>query len=155
MGLVKVFKKNNYFTVVATKNISKGESILKLRGAFSSIPDKYSVQIGEKKHLFAFSEKPEDESSSFRFLNHSCSPNSFFDMPKGTLVALKDIMENEEIVFHYCTTEYEMTSPFMCLCGSLNCLNEIKGYKYLSEKNKTELLFQSSPHLKILETEIF
>lgn len=151
MNPVKVIKKGQYYSVVSTRNISKGEPILKLQGAVSDFADKYSLQIGEKKHLFAFSERPDDETSVFRFLNHSCSPNSYFDMPHGTLLALKDIPANEEIVFHYCTTEYEMASPFQCLCGSKNCLSEIRGYKYLSQENKNELASQLAPHLKIIE----
>lgn len=135
--------------VVATKKILKSEAILKLQGAVSSLPDKYSLQIGENKHLFPLSENPEDESSFFRFLNHSCSPNSYFDMPNGTLIALKDIEENEEVVFHYCTTEYEMSSPFLCLCGAKNCLGEIKGFKFLSEEIKKELEPYLAPHLKL------
>lgn len=148
MNPVKVLKKNSYFTVVATKNISQGNPILKLQGAVSSLADKYSLQIGDNKHLFAFTDKPDDESSVFRFLNHSCSPNSYFDLASGTLLALRDIHADEEIVFHYCTTEYEMASPFTCLCGSKKCLGEIKGYKYLSAESKKELDLQIAAHLK-------
>lgn len=154
MNPVKVVKKDDYFTVIATKNILKGDSILKLQGAISAVPDKYSLQIGKKEHLRAFSEDPEDEASSFRFLNHSCSPNSYFDIPNRILIALNEIAINEEIVFHYCTTEYEMISPFKCLCGSKNCLGEIKGYNYLSSENKKKLFSQLSPHLKTAETTI-
>jgi hypothetical protein len=151
MNPLKVLKRGNYFSVVATQNISKGDVILKLQGAVSSLQDKYSLQIDEKKHLFAFSENPEIESSLFKFLNHGCSPNSYFDMPKGTLIALKNIEPNDEIVFHYCTTEYEMSSPFQCHCGSKNCIGEIKGYKYLSTEVKEKLDFQVAPHLKAIE----
>lgn len=152
MSPIKVLQKKNYFTVVATQKILKGDTILKLQGTVSSSPDKYSIQIDEKKHLHAFSENPEDAASCFRFLNHSCSPNSYFEMPAGILIALGDIDKNEEVVFHYCTTEYEMKSPFKCLCGFKNCLMEIKGYKYLPAKDKKELYGQLAPHLKIRET---
>lgn len=151
MNPVKVVKKEQYYCTVATRVILKGETVLKLDGAVSSIPNKYSLQIGEKKHLYAFSEDPADESSAFRFLNHSCSPNCYFDMTHGTLVALRDIAANEEINFHYCATEYEMTSPFECLCGSARCLKEIKGYKFLSEADKISLKDQLAPHLKQTE----
>jgi hypothetical protein len=72
-------------------------------------------------------------------------------MPKGTLIALQNIESNEEIVFHYCTTEYKMSSPFQCHCRSKDCIGEIKGYKYLSKEVKEKLGFQIAPHLKAIE----
>ncbi len=150
MNTIKVTEKDHYFTVVATKKIVKGDLILNLQGTTSPIPTKYSIQIGSDKHLLAPSNNPQDESSGFRFLNHSCSPNSYFDIPNMSLLALKDIEEGEEITYHYCTTEYKMSSPFQCLCGSKNCLHEIKGFYYLSEERKQELLSQLAPHLKKL-----
>ena len=148
MNKIKVVKKDHYLTVGAAKPISKGEIILKLQGTISASRDKYSLQIDEKKHLHPFSDDPKDESSSFRFLNHSCSPNSYFDIPGMSLITLKNINENEEVVFHYCTTEYEMSSPFKCLCGSKKCLLEIKGFRYLPKEKKKELFSQLAPHLK-------
>ena len=151
MSKIKVARKDHYLTVVATKPLLKGDTILKLQGTISSEPNKYSLQLGEREHLLSFSEDPMDESSFFRFLNHSCSPNSYFDIPNMSLRALKNININEEVVFHYCTTEYEMASPFQCLCGNLNCLHEIKGFKYLTMGNKRELFSQTAPHLKIID----
>lgn len=151
MNKIKVLKKDDHFTVTTTEKIAKGENILKLQGAVSNIADKYSIQIAEKQHLYPFSDRPDDETSLFRFLNHSCSPNSYFNMPQGTLVALHDIAANEEITFHYCSTEYEMASPFQCQCGSTGCLSEIRGYKYLSEKDKKNISHLLAPHLKTPE----
>ena len=148
MNKVKVAKKNDYFCVVATKKILKGDILLKLQGTISASPDKYSIQIGEKEHLFPFSENPADETSAFRFINHSCSPNSYFDIPNRSLIALKDIEVNEELVYHYCTTEFEMASPFKCLCGTTDCLIEIRGFRYLPDKMKKELFPLLARHLK-------
>lgn len=151
MNKIKVSKKNNRFSVVALKNISKGEYILKLQGTISSVPDKYSIQIDAQKHLYPFSEDPQDESSFFRFLNHSCMSNSYFDIPNMALIALKNILPGEDVTFHYCTTEHEMAFPFQCLCGTVNCLKEIKGFRYLSAEIKKELFSQLAPHLKTAE----
>jgi len=151
MNAAEVIKKNNYFTVVAAKKIPKGDIILKLQGTVSSSPNKYSIQIGAKKHLLPYSDDPQDVHSLFRFLNHSCDPNSYFDLTNNILIALKDISIKEEIVFHYCTTEYEMTSPFKCLCAANNCLSEIKGFKYLTPEVKKQLDAQSAPYLKIMD----
>ena len=150
MNKIKVSEKDQYFTVAAAKKILKGEIILKLQGTTSPAPTKYSLQIDSNKHLLAFSNNTKDESSSFRFLNHSCSPNSYFDIPNMSLLALRDIEANDEINYHYCTTEDEMSSPFKCLCGSKDCLQEIKGFKYLSQENKKTLHAQLASHLKNL-----
>ena len=151
MNKIKVAINNEYRCVVATQRILKGNPILKLQGTISSLPNKYSIQVGENEHLYPFSENPLDESSNFRFLNHSCAPNSYFDMESKILIALKDIDENEEINFHYCTTEYEMASPFKCLCRTTNCIGEIKGFKYLQDEKKKEFFSQLAPHLKVIE----
>lgn len=148
MNKVKVLKKNSYFTLVATKSISAGEIILILEGIISPTPGKYSVQVGIKEHLFPYSEDPHDESSFFRFINHSCEPNCYFNFPDRNLIAFRDIAANEEITFHYCTTEYEMASPFHCLCENKDCLVEIKGFKYLTPDQAKKLLPQLAPHLK-------
>jgi SET domain-containing protein len=151
MNNVKVANKKNYFCVIATKKILKGEFILKLQGTISASPNKYSIQIGEQEHLLAFSDNPQDELSAFRFINHNCSPNSYFDIPNRSLIALKNIDINEEVIYHYCTTEFEMASPFQCLCGDANCLLKIKGFRFLPDENKKELFSQLAPHLKNFE----
>jgi len=151
MNKIKVTRKNDYFCVVATKRISKGEIILNLQGTISASPNKYSIQIGEDEHISPFSEAPMDGSSHFRFINHSCEPNSYFNIPYRSLIALKDIDANTEVNFHYCTTEYEMASPFKCMCGAVDCLSEIKGFRYLPDYKKEEIFSQLAPHLKIIE----
>ncbi len=148
MKNVAIIKKDNHYTVAATKEIKKGELIFKLQGAISTVADKYSIQLGKDKHLFPLSENPLDDSSTFMFLNHSCSPNSYFNLGEDKLIALKNILVDEEINYHYCTTEYEISKPFTCHCGSNNCLREIKGYKYLSESIKYSLALYTATHLK-------
>ena len=148
MSKIKVVKQRNYLTVIAIKKIFKGEVILKLEGSISSVHDKYSLQVTKTKHLHPFSDDPLDESSYFRFLNHSCSPNSYFNFPVMTLVALRDIDGFEPVTFHYCTTEYDMSSPFKCLCKSNACYVEIKGFRYLQKERQEELLDTLADHLK-------
>jgi hypothetical protein len=47
------------------------------------------------------------------------------------LVALKEIKAEEEMTFFYPSTEWEMTQPFSCYCGSINCLRQIRGAAFL------------------------
>jgi hypothetical protein len=47
------------------------------------------------------------------------------------VIALKDIEPNEELCFFYPSTELNMAQPFLCYCGSKDCLQNIKGAKYI------------------------
>ena len=49
------------------------------------------------------------------------------------LVALREIEYDEEMTFFYPSTEWQMTQPFNCYCGHVNCLGQIKGAAFLSE----------------------
>ena len=149
---IKIIEQKNYSKVCSTAKILKEETITRLEGTEQPFPSKYSIQTGEKKHIVPFSENPDDQKSIWRFLNHSCSPNSYFDLEKMSLIAFRDIAEEEEITYHYCSTEFDMALPFQCLCGSKNCLGEIKGYRYLSEEKKNAIMSVSASHLKITET---
>ncbi len=66
-----------------------------------------------------------DDEEVLNWVNHSCSPNSKLDITekKPVLVALRDIIQDEEITADYSTTEVE-GKRIPCHCGSRNC----KGY---------------------------
>lgn len=66
-------------------------------------------------------------------INHSCDPNEFFNMSDLTLIALKDIQENDELKFFYPSTEWDMIQPFECSCNNSECLGRIAGARYLEE----------------------
>lgn len=89
-------------------------------------PTRYTVQIEEKQHLKL---KPE----YLQYINHSCQPNVFFDLKKMEIISLRQIEKGEEITFFYPSTEWKMTEPFKCRCGSENCLNNIEGAVALSK----------------------
>jgi hypothetical protein len=83
-----------------------------------------TVQIDIGKHITL---QPE----FLQYINHSCEPNVFFDTTTMHLVALKKILQQEEMTFFYPSTEWEMVQPFNCYCGSVNCLGTIKGASFL------------------------
>ncbi len=136
---VEIRKTNNYFGVFAINTIEKGEVIFKINtDIIVEKPSKYSVQIAKSKHVepptnIDITDKPD---YFWRFLNHNCEPNSFCNLKDMTFNALRDIKKGEHITFNYLTTEYDMSSPFKCNCNSKNCFGLIKGYKYLSEKER-------------------
>jgi len=69
--------------------------------------------------------------SFLQYVNHSCSPNVFFDTTRMELIALTHIEVGDELVFFYPSTEWSMQQPFSCRCGSRSCLQTIKGAAHL------------------------
>jgi hypothetical protein len=67
-----------------------------------------------------------------QYVNHSCTPNVFFDTAQSDFIALTAIQPGDELVFFYPSTEWEMQQPFTCQCGARNCLKAIKGAAHLS-----------------------
>jgi hypothetical protein len=85
----------------ATKKYKKGEIIYKLCGTVYDYPTRETIHIGSNKHIY-------DQYGIF--INHSFEPTIYI---KDTdLIALKDINENDEIVFNYNENELEMANPF-------------------------------------------
>lgn len=67
------------------------------------------------------------------------------------LVALRDILAEEELSFNYNTTEYDLINQscdFRCFCRSRGCLGEIMGFRYLYLEQKLALEGLLSPFLK-------
>ena len=102
-------------------DLNSGEIVMPLKGKIQNKPDKYTIQISKNKHIV-----PEFG----KYLNHSCDPNGFFDIQNMVYKTLKPIKQGEELTFDYNTTEYEMSNPFVCKCGSEKCIGWVKGAKY-------------------------
>jgi SET domain len=106
----------------------KGAIISKFSaGAVYSEPNYLTVQRGIDEHITLMPQ-------FLQYINHSCSPNVFFDTTTMCVIALKDIEPNEEFSFFYPSTELDMAQPFICYCGSKCCLQNIRGAKYIPGK---------------------
>lgn len=105
----------NVNTIIA--NFSFGEKLQK--------PNRYSVQINETEHIIL-------SPLYLQYINHSCSPNVFFDTTTMELKTLRPIKAGEELAFFYPSTEWKMTEVFNCVCGSPECLGQIQGAAYLT-----------------------
>jgi hypothetical protein len=66
-----------------------------------------------------------------------------------SIVTRRCIGKDEEITFHYCTTESVVAEPFACSCGDDACLREIVGFVPLSDEKKKEIVdkFDISPSI--------
>lgn len=78
------------------------------------------------------------------FMNHSCSNNIKCELENDgityKIIAIKDIEEGHEITSNYNLFYYDLHDKgFRCLCGSTDCFNFIRGYKYLNEKERESI----------------
>lgn len=92
------------FTLSAFK---KNDTLFKMEGMILAIPTRTSVQIGKERHI---------EDTIAGHINHSCTPNATVDQVSQCFIALRDIMEGEEITFDYNANEDALSSPFACEC---------------------------------------
>lgn len=125
---VRLNRLSNQKALFTLRRLMPGEVIADFSaGTISSEPTYLTVQVSDGKHITL---QPE----FLQYINHSCEPNVFFDTTLMQLVALREINPDEELVFFYPSSEWEMTQSFQCHCGSNNCLGEIKGAAFLSNE---------------------
>lgn len=133
-------KGRGYF---ADKPITKGEICLVASGRlvantdltdplYKEVYDEYCIQVDFGVHICPLQTKKELVDGFF-LTNHSCDPNCGIH-GQISLIAMRDIKQDEEITFDYAMTDanYEgMESPppvpMTCLCGSRNCRKIITG----------------------------
>ena len=138
----------------ATRLIKQGEQILEFTGPIISLAealqkplDKLScpLQIGPTEYI--------DIQEPGVLTNHSCLPNAGVRDDRF-LVAIKDIPLGQEIFYDYSTTMDEDNWTLECKCGSPNCRNTIKDFRYLppdTQKSYLELnIVQSFIRKKLL-----
>ena len=111
--------------LITDQLLGKGELICHITG-YRVVPEAtyQTVQIGAHSHI--------EELGVLAYLNHSCQPNTIVDTTALTVTAIRDIAAGEELNFFYPSTEWEMDRPFICLCGSPQCVRLVAGAKYLS-----------------------
>ncbi len=117
---------NNQKSLHATIPFSKGDVLRQFEAReIKNTPDYLTVQTGRDRHITLLPE-------FIQYINHSCDPNVFFDTDAMLLIALKDINVKDEFTFFYPSTEWDMSQPFVCFCGSGDCLQNIRGARYLT-----------------------
>jgi len=139
---IEMKRYNDYKGLFARKDIIAGSVIFPMKGIISTRANKYSVQMGQDKHIdFPPVRKPNDDLDyAWQYVNHSCEPNGYVNAEEYTFCALRNIRKGEEITFNYLTTESELATPFRCECGSAKCFGFIRGNKFLTVDQIAELL---------------
>lgn len=82
------------------------------------------------------------------YTNHSCDPNLRLDFSTWQFVTLRDLAAGDELTFNYLTTEYEMSSPFDCQCGSPKCFGHVAGFGKLADDAKAALFPVAAPYIQ-------
>ncbi len=104
-------RRGEFIRNLSGEELSYPELLKRLRSGEENIDD--PLQVGA--HLFIDLDEPS------RLINHSCDPASGIRR-KSTLVAIRDIKEDEEITYDYSTTVGTNNIWRMkCLCGSPKC----------------------------------
>ena len=138
--------------LLSSRSILKHQTVLQGTGNILNHPTTYTIQLSETQHC--------NVQAPLMYTSHSCQPNtrivftpntisslsstisptintkqtnisSFSDTIYVNLIAIHDIEPKTLISFDYCTSEWQMASPFPCNCGAPNCRGIIEGYKHL------------------------
>lgn len=143
---IQVIVKGDYHSILAAEDIAMDTEIALFSGELYDQPNAHTLQVDDCKHVLC--------PGGPVYTNHSCEPNAYFmflpNDPFPRLTAQRDILVGEEISFDYNTTEWEMSTPFDCLCGCKGCHGTIRGFKYLERKQQLQLLesAQISPFIR-------
>lgn len=118
---------NRHHSLHATKQFNPGDVITAFRaGEVLSSPTYLTIQTGVNRHITLVPDY-------LQYTNHSCNPNVFFDTTSMQFICLQALKPGDEMRFFYPSTEWDMAQPFICNCGSSNCLQLINGAAGLSD----------------------
>jgi hypothetical protein len=108
----------------AAREIRWGEIIMKFGDCeVLDQPTSKTLQLSPFEHAY--------EPKIIAFIDHSCQPNTLVDVGHRSLVATQDIPQGSPLTRFYPSTEWILTEPFKCLCGTAGCIGEVRGAKFL------------------------
>jgi SET domain-containing protein len=100
--------------VFAKRSLNTGKQIAYFEGYEIDYETAYSLTFGNKRI---------EPTGILKHLNHSCSPNTWFQ--GRWLIASREIKPGEEITIDYIATEPTISHHFHCDCMSKNCKGKI------------------------------
>jgi hypothetical protein len=123
METLAIKTENKFRTLITKEDYKMGDVICAMPSEnITDKPNRFTVQIAKDKHTHV---------GKLAALNHSCDPNVVLDTERMLMIARRDIQKGEELSFFYPATEWEMQAPFICLCGSANCIHVVAGARFL------------------------
>ena len=115
------------FGLFVSENVRRGELIHYIKGnRVKKIPKNIDESLsipnwyGVSKHYWI-----DPGETPFRYLNHSCDPNSAITGTKS-LMPLRDIQANEELTIDYSMTDPDPLWEMRCECKAPNCRKKIR-----------------------------
>ncbi len=115
----------NQYTLYANKSYEINDILTFFTaGEIFTEPNSQTIQTGSHKHITLVPR-------FLQYIRHSCEPNVFFNTSKMKLICVKPISAGEELSFFYPSSEWKMSQPLICNCGSPNCLDIIQGAAFL------------------------
>jgi hypothetical protein len=73
-----------------------------------------------------------------RFVNHVCNDANVGIQTNNVgaydFYALRRIHVNDELLWDYETSEYEINKGFVCACGTPNCRGELRGFRHHADE---------------------
>mmetsp|Transcript_27677 Transcript_27677/g.58091 ORF Transcript_27677/g.58091 Transcript_27677/m.58091 type:complete len:176 (+) Transcript_27677:69-596(+) len=137
--LNKVVNQHVGTLLIASDKITRSEVVFKIDltsvGRLFAESSMHSVQVGEQEHVDLL-KVPDEKGGQARYLSHLNEPNLLATISDClTFSALREILPGEELGFHYCTTEWTMTSPFVCARDG----GRVQGYAHLDQAARLKL----------------
>ena len=119
------------YGLVALREFQKGECVIRAKAVeFHDKPDSHTIQTGWHRHVIM--------DYPALLVNHRCHSANLGiqenDLGAYDFVALTLIKEGEELTWDYVDAEYEMESPFHCMCGDQHCRKMVRGWKYSTDR---------------------
>lgn len=127
------FKKSNIHGsgIFAKKNIKRGDFVFIIKGEDVNFVVKNSSDIFYGENWVGTGKNQwRNPSIPSVYLNHSCNPNCGIKS-SVTVVAIKNISEDDEITIDYSTIEETDGWYMTCKCGQSNCRRKITSIKLL------------------------
>ena len=130
-----------------TAAVRAGETVLEIDGVIRAQPDRFSIQVGERRHVHPAPEelaRGESAEVPWWFLNHACRPSVRIDGRRA--VAVRDLEAGEHLTFDYDTTEWSIATPFRCGCGGCGG-RMVRGFAHLDAVERARHADAVAPHL--------
>lgn len=134
--------------------IQAGEAILSFGGTLALVADRNSGKylastFAGITDAIMICEDSDAEKDYSDFINHSCNPNIGMD-DCLTIIAIRDIKKDEELVCDYAFWEAEegWQMKCECNCGASNCRKKITGTDWRNIKSSDFLFSFYSPFLQ-------